>query len=66
VVRDGEFGFLVAPGDVSGFAGKISELFDDAALAERFSQKACRAARAGDYAWPRQVERTAQLLQALM
>jgi glycosyltransferase involved in cell wall biosynthesis/peptidoglycan/xylan/chitin deacetylase (PgdA/CDA1 family) len=66
VVRDGEFGFLVAPGDVAGFAGKISELFDDAALAERFSRNARRAARAGDYAWPRQVERTAQLLQALM
>jgi glycosyltransferase involved in cell wall biosynthesis/peptidoglycan/xylan/chitin deacetylase (PgdA/CDA1 family) len=66
VVEDGEFGFLAEPEDVAGFAGKIGELFDDAALSRRFSQNARRAALAREYAWPRQVERTAQLLEALM
>ena len=66
VVRDGEFGFLVEPVDIAGFTKKIRELFDDAALSKRFSQNARRAALAREYAWPRQVERTAQLLEALL
>jgi glycosyltransferase involved in cell wall biosynthesis/peptidoglycan/xylan/chitin deacetylase (PgdA/CDA1 family) len=66
VVEDGEFGFLVEPEDIAGFAKKISELFDDVALSKRFSQNARRAALAREYAWPRLVERTAQLLEALM
>jgi glycosyltransferase involved in cell wall biosynthesis len=66
VVDDGEFGFLIEPGDIRGFVAKISELFDDTALWELFSHNARRAALAREYAWPRQVERTAQLLEALI
>ena len=66
VVDDGEFGFLIEPGDIRGFVSKISELFDDTALWELFSHNARRAALAREYAWPRQVERTAQLLEALI
>jgi glycosyltransferase involved in cell wall biosynthesis len=66
VVDDGRFGFLVKPDDISGFARKISELFDDTALLRRFSSNARHAAVAREYAWPRQVERTAQILEALL
>ena len=66
VVDDGEFGFLVEPGDIRGFVAKISELFDDTDLRELFSRNARRAALAQEYAWPGQVERTARLLEALI
>ena len=66
MVDDGEFGFLVEPGDIRGFAEKIGQLFDDAAVRELFSHNARRAALAREYAWPRQVERTAELLEALI
>jgi glycosyltransferase involved in cell wall biosynthesis/peptidoglycan/xylan/chitin deacetylase (PgdA/CDA1 family) len=66
VVEDGEFGFLAEPGNISGFAKKISEMFDDATMAERFSRNARQAALALEYAWPQHVERTAQLLEALL
>ena len=66
LVDDGEVGFLIEPDDVSGFAGKISELFDDAVLWMHVSENARRVAVAREYTWPRQVERTAELLQALI
>ncbi|MGO9500640.1 MAG: glycosyltransferase [Streptosporangiaceae bacterium] len=66
VVDDGVSGFLVEPDDIGGFAGKIRELFDDPALSARFSENARRIAVAGEYMWPRQAERTAELLEALI
>jgi glycosyltransferase involved in cell wall biosynthesis/peptidoglycan/xylan/chitin deacetylase (PgdA/CDA1 family) len=66
VVDDGEVGFLIEPDDVSGFAGEISRLFDDVALWMHVSENARRIAVAREYTWPRQVERTAELLQALI
>jgi glycosyltransferase involved in cell wall biosynthesis len=66
VLDDGEVGFLVEPDDVDGFVDRISELFDDAALSERLSQNARRAAAAAEYAWPGQIELTAQLLEKLI
>jgi glycosyltransferase involved in cell wall biosynthesis len=38
LVRDGENGFLVQPGDVSGFASSIRRLLDDRRMAAAFGQ----------------------------
>lgn len=64
VVTDDETGFLVQPGDVAGFTRKISKLFDDAALRERFSRNGLRAATAHD--WSVQVERTAEFVENVL
>ncbi len=64
VVADGESGFLVEPGNVTAFAGKVSELFDDAALRARFTENGRRAAMARD--WASQVEVTAQFLKSVI
>ena len=64
IVADGETGFLVEPGDVAGFARKISRLFDDAALRERFRENGRRDALARD--WSARVELTAQFLEDIV
>jgi glycosyltransferase involved in cell wall biosynthesis len=61
VVTDGETGFLLEPGDVAGFTLKISMLFDNAELRERFSRNGLRAAMVQD--WSAQVERTAGFVE---
>ena len=66
VVDDGEVGFLVEPGDVTGFVAGISKLFDDAALWTHVSENARRVAVARESTWPRQVERTAEILRSLI
>jgi glycosyltransferase involved in cell wall biosynthesis len=66
VVDDGEVGFLIEPGDVSGFVAGISKLFDDPALWMHVSENARRTAVARENTWPRQVERTAEILRALI
>src|ERR1035438_2480624 len=66
VVDDGEVGFLVEPDNVAGFVDRISQLFDDAALSKRFSENAQRLPVARDYTWRRQVELTAEVLEALI
>jgi len=66
LVEDGEFGFLVELDDIDGFVTKIGELFDDGALRRRLSENARRVAMERDGDWPRQVERTAQLLTPLI
>jgi glycosyltransferase involved in cell wall biosynthesis len=66
LVDDGISGYLVAPGNISGFAEKISELFGDAALSKRISENARRRAIAKVNSWPRQVEVTAQLLRRII
>jgi len=38
VVKDGETGFLVAPGDVTGFAARLNQLIEDAELRNRLGQ----------------------------
>ena len=40
VVRDGETGFLVTPGDVSELHDRIDQLLRDAALAQRMGEAA--------------------------
>jgi glycosyltransferase involved in cell wall biosynthesis len=44
-VRQGETGFLVAPGDIAGFADRIARLLSDDTLAERMSEAASAWAR---------------------
>ncbi|HEX2485882.1 MAG TPA: glycosyltransferase family 4 protein [Myxococcota bacterium] len=48
-VRHGETGFLVAPGDVRGFADRITELLTDGARAARLSERALEWARTFDW-----------------
>lgn len=48
-VRHGETGFLVADGDVEGFAGRIGELLADDALAIRMSRAALEWSRRFDW-----------------
>jgi glycosyltransferase involved in cell wall biosynthesis len=57
-VRDGETGFLVAPGDEPGFADRIGRLFADDALAQRMSDAALAHARRFDW------ERAADQMEA--
>lgn len=64
VVRDGETGLLAEPGDVAGFAGKISALFGDHALWQRFNENGRKAAGARD--WPTQVQRTAEFVESVI
>ncbi|HKH64922.1 MAG TPA: glycosyltransferase family 4 protein [Solirubrobacterales bacterium] len=45
VVRDGETGFLVAPGDVAGLRGAMERLIGDPALRERMGSAAATRAR---------------------
>jgi 2-deoxystreptamine N-acetyl-D-glucosaminyltransferase/2-deoxystreptamine glucosyltransferase len=51
VVRDGETGLLVPPGDVAALAGVLDRLAADPELRARLAAGA--RARARDYAWPR-------------
>jgi len=66
VVDDGEVGFLVEPEDIGGFASRIAKLFDDPALYFRYCENARRIALTRRCTWPQQVERTAQVLEALI
>jgi peptidoglycan-N-acetylglucosamine deacetylase len=66
VVDDGEVGFLVEPDDVGGFASRIGKLFDDPALYIRYCENARRTAVTRRCTWPQQVERTAEVLEALI
>jgi len=45
VVRDGENGYLVAPGDVDAFAARLVEVLQDGALARRLGRAARRVRR---------------------
>ncbi len=49
VVRDGENGYVVAPGDVQGFADRLAELARDPALVSRMSYAAHRAVHDGPF-----------------
>lgn len=66
VVDDGEVGFLVEPEDISAFASRIGDLFDDLTLYIRCCENARRVAVARRSTWPEQVARTAEVLEALM
>ena len=48
-VREGETGFLVRAGDVTGFASRIRDLLNDDALAARMSQAALTWSHAFDW-----------------
>jgi glycosyltransferase involved in cell wall biosynthesis len=64
LVGDRETGFLLAPDDEGGFAGKIGELFEDPALAGRLSQ-AARQTAVIKYQWTDKVAETHQLLLSI-
>ena len=66
LVIHGESGFLVEYNDVSGFVGRISDLLDNAAMLQRFGQKARGFAARPEYSWARQVELTGILLEAVV
>jgi glycosyltransferase involved in cell wall biosynthesis len=57
VVRHGETGLLVPPGDVDALAAALDRLVADAGLRARLSAGA--RARAAGYAWPRLAARVA-------
>ena len=61
VVTDCETGFLVEPGDVADFTRKISKLFDDPALWQRFNENGLKAATTRN--WSAQVQRTAEFVE---
>jgi len=61
-VREGETGFLVAAGDVAGFARRIGDLLEDDDLARRMSQEALRWSRAFD--WDRAADDMADAIEA--
>jgi glycosyltransferase involved in cell wall biosynthesis len=60
-VRDGETGFLVADGDVEGFAQRIGELLRDDDLAQRMSRAALAWSRRFD--WEIAADEMAEALQ---
>jgi glycosyltransferase involved in cell wall biosynthesis len=66
VVDDGEGGFLVEPEDIGGFARRINNLFGDPTLYIRCCENARRVAVTRGCTWPQQVERTAEVLEALI
>jgi len=63
VVRDGENGLLVAPGDVAGLAASIRRYFEDEPLRERM--RAAAAASVADYAPERVFARLEETLAAV-
>ena len=56
VIRHGETGWLVAPGDVEGFAAAVVRLLEDGELRERLGRAAARDVRTGR-SWDRLAER---------
>jgi len=65
VVRDGEDGFLVAPGDVEALADRLAELATDDALRERMG-KAARARVRERYSVERLVDDVDRLYRSLL
>lgn len=59
VLRDGENGLLVTPGDAAAFASAIERLLDDTVLAENIARTA--RTDASDYTWARRAERLESL-----
>ena len=50
IVRDGETGLLVPPGDAPALADALARILDDAALAERMGAEGLRVGRE-EYTW---------------
>lgn len=64
VIRDGENGFLVPPGDSLGIVERVERLLTDAALRERIS--AAARATALEYSWDRVARETAAFYNRLI
>ena len=64
VVRDGETGILVPPGDVAALTKAVDEVLGDAAVARRLGDEARR--QSARYSWPGLAERVADLYAAAL
>jgi glycosyltransferase involved in cell wall biosynthesis len=65
VVRDGETGLLVPPGDAAALAGALRRLGDDAALRERLAAAGRRRWQA-EFTLERSAEQVLQLYRSLV
>jgi glycosyltransferase involved in cell wall biosynthesis len=60
-VRDGETGFLVADGDVDGFARRIADLLDDDSLAASMARAALEWSKRFD--WERATDDMGEMIE---
>lgn len=65
LIRDGETGYLVEPGDDAGVASKLIQLLDSPEQAARMGENARRAVEQS-YSWTRVVDRTEALYQSVV
>jgi glycosyltransferase involved in cell wall biosynthesis len=61
MIKDGESGVLVSPGDDNKLTEAISRLFNDQALCERIAKKA-RETLAEKFSWPAHIKKLCRLL----
>jgi glycosyltransferase involved in cell wall biosynthesis len=64
IVRDGQTGLLVPPGDPSALADALARVLDDAALARRMGEEALRVGRE-HYTWEANARRMTEIYEAL-
>ena len=62
IVRDGETGLLIRPGDPEGLAGAMARILDDAELAARMSENALRIGQA-EYTWTANARRMVEIYE---
>jgi glycosyltransferase involved in cell wall biosynthesis len=62
-IQDGSNGFLVARGDIAGFAKRLADLYDDAGMRRRMAEAAYHTVRSGRYRLDSMVESYAGLFE---